>query len=103
MTTALTPPPLFPPLMCTKATPTCPPSHLHDMQANLPCHAQPGHSHNNHHPDYIASTLTQLPITTTTSATSNPPPHPLWACQPPHCTCPHMHCRHTQAALLPSN
>src|SRR6266702_4203890 len=84
----------------------------HSTQANLPLHgpithtthqprrAQPGRRH---YPDYIASTLTQLPVAATTSATSIPPPrHPLQARQPPRCTHPHTRRRHT-SALPPSN
>src|SRR6266702_308121 len=89
------------------------PHHItHSTQANLPPHgpvthathrprrAQPGVRH---YPDYIASTSTQPPVATTTSATSIPPPrHPLRACQPSRCTHPHTRRRHT-LALPPSN
>ncbi len=99
--------------LCTRRPPLLAYHHITcGMQANLllhspvtytthqPCRAQPScHCY----PDYIASTLTQPPVTATTSTTSIPPPcHPLWAHQPPRCTHPHMHCRH-KSALLPSN
>src|SRR6266702_314048 len=68
------------------------------MQANLPLHSPITHATDRprraqpscrRYPDYIASTSTQPPVATTTSATSIPPPrHPLWAHQPPRCTHP---------------